>query len=323
MKTPLCSRIAVILLTGLPLPSGTQFIESWGADTSGQVANTPTGVGFSQVAGGVAHSLALRLDGSLISWGNDGWGVVSNTPAGPGHTAVALRNAHAHAVRSDGSIVSWGQDALSVVSNSPAGTGFTRVAAGGGHSLALKSDGSIVSWGEDYHGLITNSPSGTGFTQVAAGRHHALALREAPAPVTYCTPGTSGSGCTATISASGTASATAANGFSLTASTVEGQKSGLFFFGTSGRWALPWGAGTSFHCIVLPVNRAGLLVGTGTLGLCDGSFSQDLNAHWTAKPAHNPGAGALVQAQLWCRDPSSTSNRTTSLSDALEFGVSP
>ena len=37
----------------------------------------------------------------------------------------------------------------------------------------------------------------------------------------------------------------------------------------------------------------------------------------------NPGAGAIVQAQLWYRDPVSTSNQTTSLSDAIEFCVSP
>ena len=68
---------------------------------------------------------------------------------------------------------------------------------------------------------------------------------------------------------------------------------------------------------------AGLLTGSGTSGLCDGSFAQDLNARWTAKPTHNPGAGAVVQAQLWYRDPFNTSNQTTSLSDAIEFTVQP
>jgi len=33
--------------------------------------------------------------------------------------------------------------------------------------------------------------------------------------------------------------------------------------------------------------------------------------------------GSLVQVQLWYRDPLGTSNRTTSLSDALEFPVEP
>ena len=53
------------------------------------------------------------------------------------------------------------------------------------------------------------------------------------------------------------------------------------------------------------VHRAGLLVGSGTNGACDGSFSQDLNANWCPtcpKSHHNPGVGAVVQAQLWYRD---------------------
>jgi hypothetical protein len=147
-----------------------------------------------------------------------------------------------------------------------------------------------------------------------------------PAPGSYCTPGTSASGCQAALSISGAPSATAASGFVLAASTVEGAKAGLFFFGTNGRQANPWGNGSSFQCVRPPVSRAGLLNGTGTPGLCDGSFSQDLNALWCPscpKPRKNPGAGAVVQAQLWYRDPQNASNRTTSLSDAYEFIVLP
>jgi hypothetical protein len=141
---------------------------------------------------------------------------------------------------------------------------------------------------------------------------------------TYCTAGTSASGCQASMSAAGAPSATAPVGFVLDASAVEGFKSGLFFFGTNGRQANPWGNGTSYQCVVPPVERAPIMTGTGTNGLCDGSFSLDLNALWCPvcpKPAKNPGAGAIVQAQLWYRDPLSTSNQTTSLSDAIEFVV--
>ena len=51
-----------------------------------------------------------------------------------------------------------------------------------------------------------------------------------------------------------------------------------------------------------------------------------MNALWCPtcpKPALNPGVGSVVQAQLWYRDPTNTSNQTTSLSDALEFVVEP
>jgi hypothetical protein len=130
----------------------------------------------------------------------------------------------------------------------------------------------------------------------------------------------------AAISSSGTASASAPSGFLLMASTVEGANKGLFIFGANGPQAVPWGNGTSYQCVAPPVHRAGILPGTGTPGACNGSFLQDLNAHWCPtcpKPNHNPGPGATVQAQLWYRDPLSTSNQTTSLSDAIEFCVGP
>jgi hypothetical protein len=143
---------------------------------------------------------------------------------------------------------------------------------------------------------------------------------------TYCTAGTSASGCQAAIAATGQASATAPSGFVLAATSVEGNKQGLFFFGTGGRQANPWGSGTSYQCVVPPVKRAGLLGGVGTPGACNGSFAQDLNALWCPtcpRPQANPEAGALVQAQLWYRDPLNTSNQTTSLSNAIEFQVGP
>ena len=145
-------------------------------------------------------------------------------------------------------------------------------------------------------------------------------------PVSYCTAGFSASGCQALIQASGTPSATLPSGFTLSTTGVEGGKNGLYFYGTNGRKASSWGNGTSFVCVIPPRLRGGFLSGVGTTGQCDGSFNQDLNARWCAtcpKPSHNPGAGALVQAQLWYRDPQNTSNQTSGISDAIEFTVCP
>jgi len=114
------------------------------------------------------------------------------------------------------------------------------------------------------------------------------------------------------------------SGFVVTAQSAEGDKTGIFFFGSNGRQANPWGNGTSLQCVVPPVFRTALQSGGGTQGSCNGSFSIDMNQHWNVlKPAHHPGASAVVQAQLWYRDPFSTSNQTTSLSDAVEFLVCP
>ena len=138
----------------------------------------------------------------------------------------------------------------------------------------------------------------------------------------YCIAGTSASGCNAVILRQGVPSATASSGFTLSASNVEGRKNGMFFFGSSGRQAKPWGQSTSLLCVMLPVKRGAILPGVGTSGACDGWFNYDFNAHWAAKPRHNPGPGAIVQAQLWYRDPH-TAPLFTSMSNAIEFTVSP
>ena len=140
----------------------------------------------------------------------------------------------------------------------------------------------------------------------------------------YCTAGTSASGCQALLAASGTPSVSASSGFTVTTSGIEGQKDGLYFYGFNGQQANSWGNGTSFQCVVPPVIRTPLLAGTGTISACDGSFAMDFNAYWsTANPAKVPAVGQDVAVQLWYRDPASTSNQTTSLSDALSFQACP
>jgi hypothetical protein len=199
---------------------------------------------------------------------------------------------------------SWTEEAKLVTSN-PSNTDEF------GRSVAFSGDTAVagVHW-DDVQGKVN------------AGS--AYVFRVSADPVSYCSAGTSASGCQALLSATGTASATSSSGFSLQASTVEGSKDGLFFFGSNGQQANPWGNGTSYQCVVPPVVRAPIMTGVGTIGLCDGSFALDLNALWCPscpKPAKNPGAAAVVQAQLWYRDPASTSNQTTSLSNAIEFVV--
>lgn len=148
-----------------------------------------------------------------------------------------------------------------------------------------------------------------------------------PGFVKYCTAGTSSNGCRATISALGVPSATATSGFNLVVENAEGFIDLIFFWGKNGRQANPWGTSSSYLCIVPPAVRGGLLLPhTGTKGSCDQVQTQDLNALWCStcpQPAKNPGPGATLQAQSWYRDPFSTSNQTTAMSDAIEFTVCP
>ena len=146
----------------------------------------------------------------------------------------------------------------------------------------------------------------------------------APWSVAYCTAGTTSNGCNAALSASGVPSLSATGGFTLTAIDVEGDKSGLIFYGLSGRTALPWGLSTSFLCVKSPTQRTSTLSSGGTAGTCTGTISLDL-LDWLATHPGALGSGAsvgtIVDAQCWFRDPPSP--KTTQLSNALEFILVP
>ena len=143
--------------------------------------------------------------------------------------------------------------------------------------------------------------------------------------VTYCTSGTTSSGCNATMSAAGSPSVAASSGFVLTASNVEGQKTGLVFYGITGPKASIWFPGSSSYlCVKSPVQRG---PGTGTggaAGSCNGSISLDFQAYLSTRPnalGQPFQAGVVVNAQAWFRDPSAPG--TTNLSNGLQFTTCP
>ncbi|RKY19191.1 MAG: hypothetical protein DRQ55_11280 [Planctomycetota bacterium] len=155
-------------------------IFAWGSDYLGNVTGTPHVGAYTQVAAGRAHSVALRVDGSIAVWGGDSAfpGVIDDAPSGTGFTQVAAGQDRCHALRADGSIVSWGWSDFGTVGDTPLGSGYLQVVAGQVfHSAALRADGSIVAWGLDHYGVISNTPPGTGFLQISAGSHHFVALR--------------------------------------------------------------------------------------------------------------------------------------------------
>lgn len=210
--------------------------------------------------------------------------------------------------------------------------------ASGSYGVALIAD---TTWGFDYTtgtaitqysnadliltaGAALNVPwTGTPFTPRLFNGSLRYDCNGAP-PVSYCTAGTTTTGCNATLSASGTPSASATSGFNLSIANVEGQKQGLLFYSVTGRQAVQWGTGTSFLCVKSPTQRLPSQSSGGTVGACDGSLSAD----WLAFIAANPSsigtpltAGQVFQAQGWFRDPPAP--KSTSLSDALEFTLLP
>jgi hypothetical protein len=142
---------------------------------------------------------------------------------------------------------------------------------------------------------------------------------------TYCTAGTTTSGCAATIASTGTPSVGATSGFLVSVTDVEGQKQGLIFYGLSGRAANVWWPGsTSLLCVKQPTQRSLVQNSLGTSGMCDGSFMLDFNAYRAANPGalgQPMAAGLVIDCQAWFRDPPAA--KTTNLSNGLEFTLIP
>jgi hypothetical protein len=165
----------------------------------------------------------------------------------------------------------------------------------------LGSDsGTFTSW--ELHGDLTNPPS------------------------SYCTAGTSTNGCVPTIGASTQPSVSLANPCTINVTGVEGQKTGLLFYGidNSGYTPASWGTGTSFLCVKPPTQRTPSQTSGGTANACDGLLVLDWNAFQSANPSSlgNPWtAGDKVYVQGWYRDPAAP--KTTNLGNALEMTYLP
>ena len=142
---------------------------------------------------------------------------------------------------------------------------------------------------------------------------------------TYCTAGTTTHGCVPSIGSSGTPSVSAASGFTLSLSNVEGQKSGIFFYGVSGPLIQPWAGGsTSFLCVKPPTQRMLTQSTGGTANACNGSMSIDWRAFLSAHPSalgQPIASGQQFVSQAWFRDPPAP--KSTNLSNALQWVTCP
>lgn len=81
------------------------------APTTTTLRTIPAGLGdLQEVAGGSAHAVAIRSDGSVACWGSNNYGQC-NVPAGlTAATQVAAGNWHSIALRADGGVVAWGRN---------------------------------------------------------------------------------------------------------------------------------------------------------------------------------------------------------------------
>jgi hypothetical protein len=144
-------------------------------------------------------------------------------------------------------------------------------------------------------------------------------------PTNYCTAGTTSNGCNASISASGNPDVAHSNTCMISVSNVEGQRSGIIFYGLMQN-NIPWcsSGGSSILCVKSPTQRTPVQMSGGTNNACDGSLALDWNAYQLGNPSAlgQPWmAGDKADVQAWFRDPPAC--KTTSLSDAVELTYLP
>ena len=179
------------------------------------MANLPSGVSATAIAGGGGQSLAIGSDNKLYAWGWNNYGqlgngtftntslpVLVNLPAGVSPIAIAAGVNHNLAIGSDNKLYAWGANDYGQIGNGstvtstnipvvvslPAGVIPTAISAGEWHSLAIGSDGKLYAWGNNHEGElgtgnITNSnipvvvqlPAGVTPGSITAGPNHSLA----------------------------------------------------------------------------------------------------------------------------------------------------
>ncbi|MBY0463675.1 MAG: Ig-like domain-containing protein [Burkholderiales bacterium] len=131
---------------------------------------------YMAVAGGGAHTVAIKTDGSLYGWGwnrdgqlGDGTLVSKSSPTVAGtsklYATVGAGEFHSVALRSDGTLWAWGfnrNGQLGTGNNAsqaaPTAVGkdtdWTSVAVGANHTMAIKKDGTLWAWGQNFFGQL-------------------------------------------------------------------------------------------------------------------------------------------------------------------------
>jgi hypothetical protein len=145
-----------------------------------------------------------------------------------------------------------------------------------------------------------------------------------PAPSMYCTPKVNSLGCAPLINYTGTPSASTGSGFVVTGAPVINNKSGLLFYGVTGRASLPFQGGTL--CVKSPLRRTPHVISGGTPppNNCTGVYAFDFNTYASGAMGGSPlpellVPGTTVDCQWWGRDPGYAPPNNTTLSNGLEF----
>ena len=199
---------------------------AWGQNSSGQLGledqdhrSSPVQVGLltdwsDAVAGGAAHTAAVKTDGTLWTWGNNVSGNLGledtadrSSPVQVGlltdwSDAVACGGYYTAAIKTDGTFWTWGNNVdgqlgledsgAATPRSSPVQVGaltdWSSVTCGSSHTTALKTNGTLWTWGDSAWGQLgledqddRSSPEQVGdltnWSYVGGGDYHTLATR--------------------------------------------------------------------------------------------------------------------------------------------------
>ncbi|MCL2192369.1 MAG: hypothetical protein FWB78_03100 [Treponema sp.] len=162
---------------------------AWGNNLFGQLGigaggtervDTPHRVGtdndWAYAVTGMAHTVAIRTDGSLWAWG----GVTTTSPNIPVRIGmdndwalVSSGGRHTVAIKTDGSLWAWGNntrgqlgDGTTTSRNTPIRIGMDSdwawAFAGPNRTIAIRTDGSLWAWGDNRHGQLGDGTGGRG-----------------------------------------------------------------------------------------------------------------------------------------------------------------
>ncbi|MBK8180537.1 MAG: proprotein convertase P-domain-containing protein [Planctomycetes bacterium] len=155
-----------------------------------------------------------------------------------------------------------------------------------------------------------------------------IALLDCGGATTYCVAKVNSLGCTPSLTATGTPSASATSGFVLSTVNVINNKPGLYLYTNNGRANTPFQGGTL--CVAGPVRRSVALNSSGNPppNDCSGDYQLDFSAFGQGLLGGAPEPfltviGTMVNAQCWGRDNGSPFPNNSTLSNGAEWTVVP
>ena len=206
------------------LERGTGCLSAWGRNTQGQLGDGTTNQASAaevidslgqvkSVATGLAHTVAVKTDGSVWAWGDNTNGQlgtgnnsastvpvqVSGLPSAALAVTASLNGSTV--LLADGTVWDWGYGTDGELGNNTAAAsnvpvrvtglaGITAVSSGSYHTVALDSSGRVWGWGMNTSGQLgdttlvnrhtavqANGSGGTGITALCAGHYNTIVLR--------------------------------------------------------------------------------------------------------------------------------------------------